>query len=69
MTGVQTCALPICSLRAAYNAIPKHLRIYVLGDMDYKDSAILTCIEDTEVSEEMLESFKTDYEGIWERLN
>ncbi len=57
------------SLRAAYNAIPKHLRIYVLGDMDYKDSAILTCIEDTEVSQEILESFKTEYEWIWERLN
>ena len=57
------------SLREAYNAIPKHLRIYVLGDMDYKDSAILTCIEDTEVSQEIIESCKTDYEWIWERLN
>ncbi len=56
-------------LREAYNAIPKHLRIYVLGDMDCKDSAILMCIEDTEVSQEMLESFKTDYKGIWKRLN
>lgn len=50
------------SLRAAYNAIPKHLRIYVLGDMDCKDSAILMCIEDTEVSQEMLESFQRRYE-------
>ncbi len=57
------------SLRSAYNAIPKHLRIYVLSDMDYKDSAILTCIENTEVSQEIIESFKTEYEWIWERLN
>jgi len=57
------------SLRAAYNAIPKYLRIYVLGDMDCKDSAILTCIEDTEVSQEIIERFKIDYEWIWERLN
>ena len=57
------------SLRAAYNAIPKYLRIYVLGDMDCKDSAILTCIEDTEVSQETIERFKIDYEWIWERLN
>ncbi|WP_293329991.1 hypothetical protein [Microcoleus sp. CAWBG58] len=55
------------SLRAAYDAIPKHLRIYVLGDMDCKDSAILTCIdEDTEVSQEIIEYCKTDYEWIWE---
>ncbi|MFM9268028.1 hypothetical protein [Tychonema sp. BBK16] len=58
------------SLRVAYNAIPKHLRIYVLGDMDCKDSAILACIdEDIEVSQEIIESCKTDYDWIWERLN
>ena len=53
-------------LREAYNAIPKHLRIYVLGDMDCKDSAIRMCIENTEISQEILESFKRDYEGILE---
>jgi hypothetical protein len=57
------------SLRAAYNAIPKHLRIYVLGDMDCKDSAIRTCIENTEISQEFLEMFKRDYDWIWEQLN
>jgi hypothetical protein len=58
------------SLREAYNAIPKHLRIYVLGDMDFKDSAILICIdEDTQISQESIESFKRQYEWIWERLN
>ncbi|MEG4572239.1 hypothetical protein QUA56_05865 [Microcoleus sp. N3A4] len=56
-------------LRAAYNAIPKHLRIYVLGDMDCKDSAIRMCIENTEISREILESFKRDYEGLLGRLN
>ena len=56
------------SLRAAYNAIPKHLRIYILSDMDYKDSAILI-IENTEVSQKIIERFKTDYDWIWERLN
>ena len=57
------------SLRTAYNAIPKHLRIYVLGDMDCKDSAILMCIEDTGISQETIESFKREYEYIWERLS
>jgi hypothetical protein len=57
------------SLREAYNAIPKHLRIYVLGDMDCKDSAIRMCIENTEISQEILESLKRDYEGIFEQLN
>lgn len=59
------------SLREAYDAIPKHLRMYVLGDMDFKDSAILICIddEDTEVSQETIESFKRQYDYIWERLN
>ena len=54
------------SLRAAYNAIPKHLRIYVLGDMDCKDSAILMCIDNTEISPKILESFKRHYEWILE---
>jgi hypothetical protein len=57
------------SLREAYNAIPKHLRRYVLGDMDSKDSAIKTCIADTEVSQEMLKSFKRHYEHIWQWSN
>ena len=57
------------SLREAYNAIPKHLRIYVLGDMDCKDSAIRMCIENTEISQEFLEMFKRDYEWIFEQLN
>lgn len=58
------------SLREAYDAIPKHLRIYVLGDMDFKDSAILICIdEETEVSQETIESFKRQYDYTWERLN
>jgi|SRR6476661_2247007 len=57
------------SLQAAYNAIPKHLRIYVLSDMDCKDSAIRMCIENTEISQEILESFKRDYDWIFEPLN
>ena len=57
------------SLREAYNAIPKHLRIYVLGDMDCKDSAIITCVKDTEVSQEILKSVYRRYEYIWKRLN
>jgi hypothetical protein len=39
------------SLREAYNAIPKHRRIYVLGDMDGKDSAIRMCIENRDISQ------------------
>lgn len=57
------------SLQEAYNAIPKHLRIYVLSDMDCKDSAIRMCIENTEISQEILEIFKRDYEWIFEPLN
>jgi hypothetical protein len=57
------------SLQEAYNAIPKHLRIYVLGDMDCKDSAIRMCIENTEISQEILESLKRSYEWIFEQLN
>ena len=57
------------SLQEAYNAIPKHLRIYVLGDMDRKDSAIRMCIENTEISQEILESLKRSYEWIFEQLN
>jgi hypothetical protein len=57
------------SLRAAYNAIPKHLRIYVLGDMGWHDSAIIMCIENTEISQEVLESFKRDYEWILKQFN
>jgi hypothetical protein len=55
------------SLREAYNAIPKHLRIYVLGDMDCKDSAIRMCIENRDISQEILERFKKDYEWVLER--
>jgi hypothetical protein len=55
------------SLRAAYNAIPKHLRIYVLGDMGGKDYALQWCIENRDISQEILETFKKDYEWVLER--
>jgi hypothetical protein len=45
-------------LREAYNAIPKHCRRYVLGDMDSKDYPIKLCIEDEEISPEIIEEFK-----------
>ena len=55
------------SLRAAYNAIPKHLRIYVLGDMGGEDYALRWCIENRDISQEILERFKKDYEWVLER--
>jgi hypothetical protein len=54
-------------LQEAYNAIPKHLRRYVLGDMDGKDSAIRVCIENKEISQEILEILKSEYEWVLER--
>lgn len=54
------------SLREAYNAIPKHCRKYVLGDMDCKDYPIKLCIENKEISLEIIEEFKEKYEWLWE---
>ncbi|MBF6129467.1 NADAR family protein [Nocardia brasiliensis] len=36
------------ALRAAYLAIPAHLRVYTLGDMDYKDRPIVALFDDDE---------------------
>lgn len=54
-------------LQKAYEAMPKHLRHYVLGDMDSKDYPIKKCIENEEVSKEILEDYKARYEWLLER--
>jgi DNA-directed RNA polymerase subunit E'/Rpb7 len=49
-------------LRESYEAIPKHLRCYVLGDMDNKDFPIRDCIENANISHETIEWCGNRYE-------
>lgn len=49
-------------LRESYKAIPKHLRCYVLGDIDNKDFPIRNCIENTNISHETIERYGNWYE-------
>lgn len=63
----------LAALRDAYLAVPEHLRLYLLGDMDYKDFPLRTLI--TPVGEAQIGSFPeegdsrvqaSDHEGALE---
>ena len=51
-------------LQKSYENVPKHLRRYLLGDMDTKDSAIRHCIENKNISNESIEAYKEYYDYL-----
>ena len=49
------------ALRDAYERVPKHLRVYVLGDMDAKDHPITNVISAHPLAEDRLAYYRRDY--------
>ena len=48
-------------LKLAYLSVPIHLRCYMLGDMDLKDSPIRMCIEDDKLKPEAIADYQEWY--------
>jgi hypothetical protein len=52
-------------LQKAYEDIPEHLRCYILGDMDDKDSAIRSCIYNKNIPVDVIEYSKNRYDLLF----
>lgn len=44
-----------------YSKVPKHLRVYILGDMDYKDYPIISVINCKGLAQHRIDTFKERY--------
>lgn len=56
------------SLCSAYELTPRHLRQYLLGDMDRKDHPIKDCVENDDISPQTLSKYKEWYSYLVEKI-